>query len=68
MAKFTAEYKLNEEQLSQLKQIVPEAFKDNILDFNSLYEALSDFIEDDNEADIEQFGLSWPGKRQAMFR
>ena len=65
MPKLTASYKLNEEQLKQLKQIVPEAFKDNILDFNSLYEALSDFLEDDENTDLEQFGLSWPGKCQA---
>jgi len=65
MERFTSKYKLNEEQLNQLKQIVPEAFKDNILDFNSLYEALSDFTENDENADIEQFGLTWPGKRQA---
>jgi len=64
MEKFTSNYKLNEEQLNQLKQIVPEAFKDNELDFNSLYEALSDFTENE-EDDIEQFGLSWPGKRAA---
>jgi len=65
MPKLTSPYKLNEEQLKQLKQIVPEAFKDNILDFNNLYEALSDFLEDDENTDLEQFGLSWPGKRQA---
>jgi adenine-specific DNA-methyltransferase len=64
MEKFTPKYKLNEEQLNQLKQVVPEAFKDNELDFNSLYEALSDFTENE-EDDIEQFGLSWPGKRAA---
>ena len=65
MPKLTASYKLNEDQIKQLKQIVPEAFKDNILDFNSLYEALSDFLEDDENTELEQFGLSWPGKRQA---
>ena len=64
MAKLTAQYKLNEEQLRQLKQIVPEAFNDNTLDFNSLYEALSDYSGDD-EDDIEQFGLFWHGKRKA---
>ena len=64
MAKLTANFKLNEEQLLSLKQIVPEAFKDNILDFNSLYDALSDYSSED-EDDIEQFGLSWPGKRAA---
>jgi adenine-specific DNA-methyltransferase len=65
MAKLTAKYKLNETQLAALRQIVPEAFKDNELDFNSLYEALSDYIDDDDEADIDQYGLSWPGKRAA---
>jgi len=65
MAKLTAQYKLNEEKLKQLKQIVPEAFKDGVLDFNSLYEALSDYTDDDSEGDIEQFGLFWHGKRQA---
>jgi adenine-specific DNA-methyltransferase len=64
MEKLTAKYKLNESQLAALRQIVPEAFKDNELDFNSLYEALSDYIDDD-EPDIEQYGLSWPGKRAA---
>jgi adenine-specific DNA-methyltransferase len=65
MEKFASKYKLNEEQLNQLKQIVPEAFRDNILDFNNLYEALSDFVENDEDTDIEQFGLTWPGKRKA---
>jgi len=66
VVKFSSKYRLNEEQLKQLRQIAPEAFKDNELDFNSLYEALSDFTGDeDNEDDIEQFGLSWPGKRNA---
>jgi adenine-specific DNA-methyltransferase len=64
MEKLTAKYKLNESQLAAIRQIVPEAFKDNELDFNSLYEALSDYIDDD-EPDIEQYGLSWPGKRAA---
>jgi len=65
MAKLTASYKLNEEQLAAIKQLVPEVFKDNRLDFNSLYEALSDYTGDDDENDIEQYGLSWPGKRTA---
>ena len=62
--KLLSSFKLNEEQLKQLKQIVPEAFKDNVLDFNSLYEALSDSI-DEEDSDIEQFSLSWPGKKAA---
>ena len=36
MAKLFAEYKLNEEQLKQIKQIVPEAFSDLTLN-NMVY-------------------------------
>lgn len=59
--KIQPSYKFNEEQLKQLRLIAPEAFKDNILDFNALYEALADSIEDD-DFQTEHFGISWPGK------
>lgn len=62
--KIQPSYKFNEEQLKQLRQIAPEAFKDNAVDFNSLYEALADSIEDDT-LDSEHYGLNWPGKRNA---
>ncbi len=62
--KIQPSYKFNEEQLKQLRQIAPEAFKDNILDFNTLYEALSDFLEEDDFR-TEHFGLMWPGKTDA---
>jgi adenine-specific DNA-methyltransferase len=64
LQKLQPSFKLNEEQLKQLRQIVPEAFQDNILDFNALYEALADQIEED-EFKMEHFGLSWPGKKKA---
>jgi len=57
-------FKFNEEQIKQLRQIAPEAFKDNVLDFNTLYEALSDFLEDDN-FQTENYSLMWPGKSDA---
>ena len=64
--KFDNSYKLNETQLQQLKQIVPEAFKDGMLDFNSLYDSLSDYNEEDSiEMDDNFYGLYWPGKRAA---
>lgn len=59
--KIQPSYKFNEEQLKQLRLIAPEVFKDNILDFNALYEALADSIEDD-DFQTEHFGISWPGK------
>lgn len=62
--KLQPSFKINEVQLKQLRQIAPEAFRDNILDFNTLYEALAESIEDD-EIENEHFGLSWPGKRKA---
>lgn len=62
--KIQPSYKFNEEQLKQLRQIIPEAFRDNILDFNALYEALSDSLEDD-DLETEHFGLMWPGKKEA---
>jgi len=62
--KLQPSYKFNEEQLKQLRQIAPEAFMDNILDFNTLYEVLSDSLEED-DFHIEYFGLMWPGKTDA---
>jgi adenine-specific DNA-methyltransferase len=62
--KIIPSYKFNVEQLKQLRQIAPEAFKDNILDFNILYEALSGSFEDD-VFQTEHFGLMWPGKTDA---
>jgi adenine-specific DNA-methyltransferase len=62
--KIQPSFKFNVEQLQMLKYIAPEAFKDNILDFNTLYEALADTLEED-EFDKEQFGLIWPGKKAA---
>ena len=62
--KLQPSYKFNEEQLKQLRQIAPEAFMDNILDFNTLYEALSDSLADD-DFNTEHFGLMWPGKTDA---
>jgi len=62
--KLQPNFKFNEEQLFQLRQIVPEVFRDNIIDFDILYEALSGHIEDDG-FENEHFGLSWPGKLEA---
>ena len=64
--KLRPSYKFNTEQLEQLKQIVPEAFKGGMLDFNSLFDALSDYNEEDNlDMDDNFYGLYWPGKRKA---
>ena len=64
LQKIQPSFKFNELQLKQLREIAPEAFKDNILDFNSLYEALADSLEED-DLENEHYGLSFPGKKKA---
>lgn len=59
--KLQPSYKFNEEQLIQLKQIAPDIFKDNILDFSALSESLQDFLIGDDYTE-EEYGLIWPGK------
>lgn len=62
--KFKPTYTFTEDRLDQLKQVVPEAFADGKINWEALKEALGAYLEDE-EADAEHFGLTWPGKRQA---
>lgn len=62
--KFKPTYTFTEDRLDQLKQVVPEAFADGKINWNTLKEALGEFLEDEG-AEAEHFGLTWPGKRQA---
>lgn len=55
-------YSLEEDRLSALKQILPEAFADGKINFETLRELLGDDVEDERD---EHFGLSWTGKREA---
>lgn len=52
------------ERIEQLKQIVPEAFADGKINWESLQEALGEFLEE-AEPGSEHFGLFWPGKKTA---
>jgi len=63
--KFDNSFKLNEEQLEQLKQLIPEAFKDGLVDIGALSDALSGYSDENLDIDDNLFGLTWPGKRQA---
>ena len=66
MAKPVSQFKLNEEQLAALKRIIPEAFKDGLVDIGALSDALSDYSgEEALDIDDNLFGLYWPGKRDA---
>jgi len=57
-------FTFDEERLKQLQQIAPEAFADNQINWDTLKEALGEYLEDDGP-DAEHFGLFWPGKKQA---
>lgn len=55
-------FSLTEDRLNALKQILPEAFSDGHINFETLRELLGDDVEDERD---EHFGLSWTGKREA---
>lgn len=55
---------LDEERLHALKQVLPEAFGDGLINWEVLHELLGERIDDEN-AGTEHFGLFWPGKREA---
>ncbi len=62
--KLRPSFSFDEERIKQLKQIAPEAFADNQINWEVLKEALGNYLEED-EGDVEHFGLFWPGKREA---
>ena len=48
--------------IAQLRAIVPEAFADGKVNWETLQAALGENLEDESQ---EHFGLFWPGKREA---
>lgn len=62
--KLRPSFTFNEDRIKELKKIAPEAFADGKINWETLREALGEYLEDDAEAQ-EHFGLFWPGKRQA---
>lgn len=55
-------FSFTEDRLDELKTVVPEAFADGKVNWETLQEALGEFLEDPGQ---EHFGLTWPGKREA---
>lgn len=60
--KLRPEFTFTEDRLSELQQVVPEAFADGKVNWNILRESLGEYLEDETQ---EPFGLTWPGKREA---
>ena len=59
------EFLFDEEKVKQLKQIAPECFEDGKLNIETLRQNLGDWAQDDEDGDLEHFGLFWPGKKDA---
>ncbi|MCH8295919.1 site-specific DNA-methyltransferase, partial [Candidatus Poribacteria bacterium] len=51
-----------EEKRQKLKQLLPEVFAEDKVDFDALRRVLGDMVD----ADKERFGLNWPGKADCM--
>jgi adenine-specific DNA-methyltransferase len=60
--KLRPSFTFTEDRLKELAAVVPEAFADGKINWNTLQEALGEYLEDENQ---EHFGLTWPGKREA---
>lgn len=62
--KLRPSFTFTEDRLEDLRQVVPEAFADGKINWDSLQQALGNYLEEEDEA-AEHFGLTWPGKREA---
>ena len=57
-------YTFTEDRLAELRAVVPEAFEDGSINWDTLRDLLAPHLADESP-DVEHFGLSWPGKREA---
>lgn len=62
LSKLRPSFTLTEDRLRELQAVVPEAFADGKINWDTLREALGEHLEDETQ---EHFGLFWPGKREA---
>jgi adenine-specific DNA-methyltransferase len=60
--KLRPSFTFTEDRLKELQAVVPEAFADSKINWDTLREALGEHLEDETK---EHFGLFWPGKREA---
>src|SRR4051812_19997806 len=62
--KLRPSYTFTEDRLAELREVVPEAFADGFINWETLQEGLGEYLENE-ERDAEHYGLTWTGKRQA---
>lgn len=58
-------YIFDETKIEQLKQIAPECFEDGKINFETLRQNVGDWSQNEEDPELEHFGLFWPGKRDA---
>ena len=64
LQKIRPSFTFTQDRLDALEQLVPEAFADGQINWDTLKEVLGEHLEDEGD-EAEPFGLFWPGKRQA---
>lgn len=64
ITKLRPHFTFDQARVDALKALAPEAFADGRINWESLREALGDYLEEEGP-EAEHFGLSWPGKRAA---
>lgn len=59
------QYHFDEEKIQLLKQLAPECFEDGKVNFETLRQNLADWTQDEDDTNLEHFGLFWPGKKDS---
>jgi len=60
--KIRPSFTFTEDRQRELQAIMPEAFADGKINWDTLREALGEYLEEEGQ---EHYGISWPGKRDA---
>lgn len=65
--KLRPEYFFDEAKIEQLKELAPKCFEDGKINFETLRQNLGDWAQDEDDAELEHFGLFSGGKRCTPF-
>lgn len=63
--KLRPQYLFDAEKIEKQKQLTPECFEDGKINFETLRQNLGDWTQNEEDSELEHFGLFWPGKRDA---
>lgn len=63
--KLRPQYLFDAEKIEKQKQLTPECFEDGKINFETLRQNLGDWTQNEEDPELEHFGLFWPGKRDA---